>query len=151
MLVLYPLNRHSLLYKKLYNAKLANVRKWVAEEEFTLQKEELLQKKLLEWLEGVSPENIILPERYIVMPLLKDMNYAIDNEVIYDRYVALLATNMNSDTKNMAHPSFIRVVEQLSPIDAKAIDIVGYLKKSQPLIRIFACEEQPEQDENMAD
>ena len=44
---------------------------------------------------------------------------------------------MNSDTKNMAHPSFIRVVEQLGPLDAQAIDSVGFLEKSQPLIRIF--------------
>lgn len=136
---------------QLINAKTANLRKIAAEEEFTLEKEKILREKLLEWLKDVPSEKLIEPERYIALPLLKDLNYTIDNEVIYNRYVALLATNMNSDTKNMAHPSFIRVVEQLGPLDAQAIDIVGFLEKSQPLIRIFACKEQPEQDKNLAD
>lgn len=136
---------------QLINAKTANLRKIAAEEEFTLEKEKILKEKLLEWLRDVPPEKLIEPERYIAMPLLKDLNYAIDNEVIYNRYVSLLATNMNSDTKNMAHPSFIRVVEQLGPLDAQAIDNIGFLEKSQPLIRIFACKEQPEPDVNMDD
>lgn len=133
------------------NAALANVKLWINEKNYSVKLQNALYERLLQQLQDVSPEKIITPDRFIVVPILRDMNYAIDNEVIWKLYASLLATNMNSDTKNMAHPSFIQIIEQLSPLDAKAIDIVGYLEKPQPLIRIFACEEQPIQDERMFD
>lgn len=131
------------------NAALADVRKWTNEKNYSVKVQKAMYERLLKQLENVSPEKIITPDRFIVVPILRDMNYAIDNEVIWKLYASLLATNMNSDTKNMAHPSFIQIIEQLSPLDAKAIDIVGYLEKPQPLIRIFTCEEQPIQNERM--
>ncbi|MBD5540663.1 MAG: DUF4393 domain-containing protein [Lachnospiraceae bacterium] len=133
------------------NAALSEVKKWINEKNYSVKLQEALYERLLRQLQDVTPEKIITPDRFIVVPLLRDMNYAIDSEIICQLYASLLATNMNSDTKNMAHPSFIQIIEQLSPLDAKAIDIVGFLKTYQPLIRIFACEEKPIQDERMAD
>lgn len=131
------------------NAALSKVKKWINEKDYSVKLQKALYERLLRQLQDVSPEKIITPDRFIVVPLLRDMNYAIDSEVICQLYASLLATNMNSDTKNMAHPSFIQIIEQLSPLDAKAMDVVGFLKTYQPLIRIFACEEQPIQDERM--
>lgn len=133
------------------NAALSNVRKWINEREYTIKAQEILNDKLLEYLKGVPPERIVPPDRFIVLPLLRDINYVCDNEVIYEKYASLLATNMDSNTKNLAHPSFIQIIEQLSPLDAKIIDSAGYLVESQPLIRIFACNEPPLQDKRMAD
>ena len=71
--------------------------------------------------------------------------------VPYRQWIArLLSKAMNIDTKDLVHPSFIEIIKQLSPLDAKAIDCIGYLSDYQPLIRIFACNEQPIQDKRMA-
>lgn len=132
------------------NAALSNVRKWINEKDYSVKLQKAMYEQLLRQLQDVSPEKIITPDRFIVVPILRDMNYAIDNEVIWRLYASLLATNMNSDTKNMAHPSFIQIIEQLSPLDANAIDKVGYLNDFQPLIRIFACKEQPKRNKRMS-
>lgn len=133
------------------NAALSNVRKWINEREYTIKAQEILNDKLLEYLKGVPSERIVTPDRFIVLPLLRDINYVCDNEVIYEKYASLLATNMDSDTKNLAHPSFIQIIEQLSPLDAKLIDSAGYLIESQPLIRIFSSNEPLIQDKRMTD
>lgn len=128
-------------------AALVPYRQWIAKREYQLAETE---KLLAQKLEHVNDDKIIIPDTYVSIPAIQAISYTMDSEELRNLYARLLSKAMNIDTKDLVHPSFIEIIKQLSPLDAKAIDCIGYLSDYQPLIRIFACNEQPIQDKRMA-
>lgn len=83
-------------------------------------------KKLLEIkLENVDPEKIVEPEPYVAVPAIQAISYSMNSEELRNLYANLLAKAMNSDTKNMVHPSFVEIIKQMSPNDATIFKIVS--------------------------
>ena len=113
-------------------AALLPLRKWNIEREYKFAE----IKKLLEYkLENVEPEKIITPETYVAIPAIQAISYSMDSEELRNLYANLLAKAMNSDTKDMVHPSFVEMIKQMSPTDAL---IFSYIISSpiRPLITI---------------
>lgn len=134
------------LIPRVINAALVPLRQWIAEREYKLaETEKLLAKKL----EHVGEDKIITPEPYVAVPVIQAISYSMNSEELRNLYANLLAKAMNFDTKDLVHPSFVEIIKHLSPLDAQVINIVKYLCDNQPLIRIFACEEQPIPNERM--
>ena len=134
------------LIPRTINAALVPLRQWIANKEYNLaETEKLLAKKL----EHVGEDKIVTPEAYVAVPAIQAISYAMDSEELRNLYANLLAKSMISDTKDLVHPSFVEIIKQLSPLDAKAINSLKYLCQYQPLIRIFACKEQPIPNERM--
>lgn len=129
-------------------AALVPFRQWIAKREYQLAK---IEKIIAQELEHVNEDKIILPDTYVSIPVIQAISYSMDSKELRTFYARLLSKAMNVDTKDLVHPSFIEIIKQLSPLDAKAIDCIGYLSDYQPLIRVFACKEQPIQDERMAE
>jgi hypothetical protein len=87
------------------------------------------QLKLLEKSERMAQEAGYTPNAVplkILFPLLEGASFE-DNEDMHDMWAALLANASRSD--NMVHPSFIDILKQLRPIDAKFLAVVYGLEQ----------------------
>lgn len=103
------------LVPRAINAALVPLRQWIAEREYKLaETEKLLAKKL----EHVGEEKIVTPEAYVAVPAIQAISYSMNSEELRNLYANLLAKAMNSDTKDMVHPSFVEIIKQMSPIDS---------------------------------
>lgn len=99
-------------------ALLSPFEKWIINKEEALSEtSELVSKKL----SSIPPEKIVSPEPYIAVPSLQALSYSIDNPDLRELFANLLATSMNTDTKEEAHPAFVEIIKQLSPLEAKII------------------------------
>lgn len=106
------------LVPRAINAALAPVRIWIAKKEYNVAATE---KLLAEKLENISAEAIVSPEPYVAVPALQAIAYCQDSEELRNMYANLLATSMVSEIKNDAHPSFVEIIKQLSPDEAKLL------------------------------
>ena len=75
--------------------------------------------KTKQWLEekGVDPKPI-LPD--IFVPLLQDASN-VEDESLSNMFSALLANHLDSSQQERIHPSYTKVLSQLSPLDARAM------------------------------
>lgn len=62
------------------------------------------------------------PESYVAVPAIQAISYSMNSEELRNLYANLLAKAMNSDTKDMVHPSFVEIIKQMSPIDALVLN-----------------------------
>ena len=100
-------------------------------------KQEALQdveQMVAEKLKSIPPEKIVPPSPRIAVPTLQNASITEEAEV-RAMYATLLANSMNEVVKNGVHPSFVEIIKQLSPDEAK---ILGhfYIEKSVPTITL---------------
>jgi len=78
-----------------------------------------LMLKTKEYLEEkkIRPEKI-LPEIFI--PLLEDGGN-VENEDLTKMFASLLASHLDPDSQDLVHPSYTKVLAQISPLDAKVM------------------------------
>lgn len=108
------------------NAALIDVDCWVAEKNYKLDE----TKKLLEIkLENVDPSKIVPPEPYVAIPALQAISYCMDSEELKNMFANVLASAMNSDTKNDVHPSYVEIIKQLSPFDCNHLTVFSKSKR----------------------
>lgn len=111
-------------------ALLSPFEKWIINKEAALtETSQLVSKKL----SSVSPEKIVSPEPYIAIPSLQALSYSIDNSDLRELFANLIASAMNKDTKDQAHPAFIEIIKQLSPLEAKILKKTDILSDLTPL------------------
>lgn len=70
-------------------------------------------------LSKVSEENLIEPEFNIVGPALDASKHYISNEYHRKMFAKLIARSMDKEKTKEVHPSFVEIIKQLSPNDAK--------------------------------
>ena len=115
------------------NAALAPLRKWIAEKEYSVAE----TKKLLEIkLEKINPDSIVSPDAYIAVPTIQAISYCMNSEELRNMYANLLATSMISDKKWATHPSFVEIIKQLSPDEAKILKKISEGADTYPLIDV---------------
>lgn len=90
--------------------------------------------KLKEKLGQISKDKIIEPKLSILGPALEASKYYIEEEEIQELFSNLIASSMNEDTAKYVHHSFVEVIKQLSPLDAK---ILKELDKKNPIVDIY--------------
>lgn len=111
------------------NAALAGLQQWIAHREYNVEE----TKKLLAIkLEKVGADKIVPPEPYIAVPAIQALSYSMNSDVLRNMYANLLATSMNIDQKWNVHPSFVEVIKQLSPDEAKILNFLT--NDSYPII-----------------
>jgi len=116
------------------NAVLLPLNQWVAERKYKLDE----TKKLLAIkLENIDTSKIVTPPSHIAVPALKAISYSMDSDELRNMYAALLASSMNSDKQYSVHPSFVEIIKQLSPFDARLLKIITETEIN-PLIDILA-------------
>lgn len=98
---------------------------WVAEKHYNYERTRQL---LAEKLQHTPEELIVPPENYVAVPALQQIAYCFDSDELRDMYANLLANSMNKFVKNGVHPSFVEIIKQLSPDEAK---LLGYINRQE--------------------
>ena len=116
------------------NAALSKFDVWIERKEFNVKEtKKLLEKKL----ENVNPENIVTPESYVGVPALQAISYSMNSEELRNLYANLLTASMINDIKWKVHPSFVEIIKQLSPDEAKMLNVFKINESdSYPLIDV---------------
>lgn len=78
----------------------------------------LLRAKQFMEERGVEPGKV-LPD--IFVPIVEDAS-AVGDEKLSDMFASLLASHLDAKSSNPVHPSFAKVLAQLSPLDARLVE-----------------------------
>ena len=80
---------------------------------------ETFEKSCREKIEAIPEEKLIEPDTQTATIALEESKFCIENAELRDMFSNLIASTMNSDTSDAAHPSFPQILKQMSPFDAK--------------------------------
>lgn len=109
------------LVPRAIKAALSPLEKWILQREYNVAE----TKKLLEEkLKNTPPELIQSPEAHIAVPALQYISYCMDNDELRNLYANLLARAMNKEEKAGVHPSFVEIIKQLCPDEAKILKYI---------------------------
>lgn len=99
--------------------------KWLINGEENLR---LVAEAIRDKVKQIPEEKLVEPEPYVAIPAMQQLCYCQNSEELRDLYANLLTASMNIDTKWKVHPSFVDVIKQLNPDEAK------YIKHLPPMI-----------------
>lgn len=74
-------------------------------------------------LNKIPIENRIDPPLEIAGPLTEASKFYFENETLSSMFSNLLVSSCDSTTLENAHPSFVEIIKQLSPVDAKNLKL----------------------------
>lgn len=86
-------------------------------------------------LKQVPEERIITPSPTIAGPILEALRFTGHNPELRELYANLLATSMDADTAQNAHPAFVEILRQLSPDEARIVKLFASRNRF-PLISV---------------
>lgn len=104
------------------NAAFAGIDKWILNKEYSVEETKRL---LAAKLDKIDPEKIVEPEPYVAVPAIQAISYTMNSNELRNLYANLLAKSMITDTKETVHPSFVEIIKQMSPIDARVYLLIG--------------------------
>ena len=95
--------------------------------------------KLIDLIRGVilsiQPDNGIMPEKRVFIPLLQQLSYSMDDDYLKETYLKLLKSSMSKDKK--VHPSFISILSQLNSDEVKILNnLPQVIFNNIPLINV---------------
>ena len=70
-------------------------------------------------------ENLQVPPTMIAGPTLEALRYAYDEAELREMYENLLASAMDNRIASEAHPAFVDAIKQMTPLDAKIINVIS--------------------------
>lgn len=85
--------------------------------------EKFFASKLAENLKDVLPEDIVPPRANVAGPAVEALRYVGHQEALRDMYANLLATAMDKNTADAAHPAFVEIIKQLTPDEARLMTL----------------------------
>lgn len=121
------------LIPRAIRAALAPVEEWILHKEYQVKK---VDKLLKEKLKNIPPEQIESPEPYIAVPALQAISYCMDNNELRDMYANLLASSMNKIVRDGVHPSYVEIIRQLCPDEAKILRHIA-MEEYIPTISVY--------------
>ena len=84
---------------------------------------------------NVSPDQIIDPPAYVVVPALQAMSYSMDSDELRSMYANLIAKSMIIDSKDLVHPGFVDDIKQMAPYDAVLLRLIAS-RPNNPLVDV---------------
>lgn len=93
----------------------------IAKQEVNVEK---LKTEILDNAVKIDPENIQEPQLKIIGPALEASKYYIEEGELRDMFAKLIASSLDSSKNDINHSSFVEIIKQLNPIDAKIISEV---------------------------
>lgn len=106
------------LLPRVIKAALAPVEMWILNKEYSIK---MTQKMLEAKLQQFDPNQIESPEPYVAVPAINALSYTFASDSLLDMYSNLLASSMIVNKKWKVHPSFVEIIKQLSPDEAKLL------------------------------
>lgn len=77
-------------------------------------------------IENIPEEDLIEPNINIVGPALEASKYFFDEKYYQEMFTNLIAASCDKKQKNKIHPSYVDIIKQLSPLDAKILNLFKY-------------------------
>ena len=106
--------------------------KWLINGEETIR---LTAESVREKMQALPEEKLVEPEPYVAIPAMQQLSYCVNNEELRELYSNLLVSSMNSDKKWQVHPSFVDIIKQLTPDEAKFIrNLIPSVSQNNALI-----------------
>ncbi len=81
----------------------------------------LLQQKLANRL-----DKLVTPPAMIAGPIVEALRFAGSNDTLRETYVNLLATSMDGDTVQYAHPAFVEIIRQMTPDECRIMQYINW-------------------------
>lgn len=92
------------------------------------QFEQFLLNELPKKLRDRKTKKVITPDPHIAGPLLESIKFSGSKPPLREMYLNLLSTSMDKETALKAHPSFVEIIRQLSPDEAKVLAYLPQLR-----------------------
>lgn len=86
---------------------------------------EAFEDDLREKTKHIPPENLQIPPTMIAGPTLEALRYTYDEKELREMYENLLASAMDDRFASQAHPSFVDAIRQMTPLDARIMEILA--------------------------
>lgn len=116
------------------NVLLTPIAKWILQGEAKL---EAVSQLVAKEVENVPEEKLVPPEPYVAVPAFQAISYSLDSDELRDMYAKLLAAAINTETKSKAHPAYVEMIKQLSPLDCRVLrDISMTMDAGTPVCSI---------------
>ena len=80
-----------------------------------------LETALAEKFKHIPKDRIITPNPTVAVPLLQSLLYTAQEPDLRELFTNLLATSMDKETIKNAHPSFVELIKQLTPDEARLL------------------------------
>jgi len=94
-----------------------------------------LALRLTQKLSGTPPDRIVPPALQVAGPALLRLHFVAPEETLREMYANLLAAAMDSKRSASAHPSFVSILEQLSPDEALLLEAINDLEDEQLFVQ----------------
>ncbi|WP_068616559.1 DUF4393 domain-containing protein [Paenibacillus tuaregi] len=79
---------------------------------------------LLSEVSKIPPAEVIDPQLNIVGPALEASKYYVESDTMKKMFSKLIAKSVTKSLAEQAHPAFVEIIKQLSPLDAKALNFL---------------------------
>lgn len=100
---------------------------------------EFVSTRVAEKLQRVPLDRIKTPEPHVVGPALEALRYTGHQETLRELYANLLATSLDADTCRNAHPSFVDMIKNMSPDEARLMRLFA-TGHAFPIVQVRAYE-----------
>ena len=87
-------------------------------------KTDRLRAELAKGYEEIPEENRVEPPLEIVGPTLESLKY-VEDEKLQNMFVELLISSMDSEKQEATHRAFVKIIDRLSPFDAKILEMIA--------------------------
>lgn len=74
---------------------------------------------------AIPEEKQIEPSIQIAAQALEDSKYCVESQELREMFTSLIANSMNIDYAAKVHPSFSKIIQQMSPLDAQMLKILA--------------------------
>lgn len=81
------------------------------------------KKSLEAKVSAIPEEKQTVPPMQIAAQALEDSQYCIESETLREMFSSLIANSMNIDHSSIIHPSFSKIIHQMSPTDAEMLKL----------------------------
>ena len=105
--------------------------------------EEDLRKKV----DLIPDDKICSPNLMIAGPTLESLKYTYDEQELREMYVNLLAASMNTDKIAQVHPSYVDIIKQMTPDEAKLLKKIS----TQPVFPVIHVKQYMEDEKSYND
>ncbi len=96
---------------------------------------DVMKPKIDERVAKIPEGELVEPELAIAGPALEAMRFTVDEEEIANLFAELLVASMDARRKGRIHHSFVEIVKQLSPGDARILKVL-YRRINWPVVHL---------------
>lgn len=96
-------------------------------------------------LENVPEARIQTPDPQVAVPAFEALRYTADKSELRDMYTNLLSKSMDEKTVRYAHPSFVQIIKDLTPDEAKLLKVIAQVERTAVVdIRVWTTKDEDE-------